>query len=44
VPVGKDETENRVLREEGHKRTYAFAPQPHWDIGTRLGIIDFERA
>jgi seryl-tRNA synthetase len=43
VPIGKDETENRVLREEGHTRTYAFAPQPHWDIGTRLGIIDFER-
>ncbi len=43
VPVGKDETENRVLREEGQKRTYAFAPQPHWDLGTKLGIIDFER-
>jgi seryl-tRNA synthetase len=43
VPVGKDETENRVVREEGHKRTYAFAPQPHWDLGTKLGIIDFER-
>jgi seryl-tRNA synthetase len=43
VPVGKDETENRVVREEGQKRTYAFAPQPHWDLGTKLGIIDFER-
>ena len=43
VPVGKDETENRVVREEGQKRAYAFAPQPHWDLGTRLDIIDFER-
>jgi seryl-tRNA synthetase len=43
VPVGKDESENRVVREEGRKRTYAFEPQPHWDLGTRLGIIDFER-
>ncbi len=43
VPVGKDDSENRVVREEGHKRTYAFAPQPHWDLGTKLGIIDFER-
>jgi seryl-tRNA synthetase len=43
VPVGKDETENRVVREEGQKRSYAFEPQPHWDLGTRLGIIDFER-
>jgi len=43
VPVGKDESENRVVREEGEKRTYAFSAQPHWDLGTRLGIIDFER-
>ena len=43
VPVGKDETENRVLREEGSKRSYDFAPKPHWDLGTALDIIDFER-
>jgi seryl-tRNA synthetase len=43
VPVGKDDSENRVVREEGQKRTFAFTPEPHWDIGTRLGIIDFER-
>ncbi|HET6148568.1 MAG TPA: serine--tRNA ligase [Polyangia bacterium] len=43
VPVGKDETENRVVREEGQRRAYAFPPQAHWDLGTRLDIIDFER-
>jgi seryl-tRNA synthetase len=43
VPVGKDETENKVLREEGQKRAYPFTPQPHWDLGTRHDIIDFER-
>jgi seryl-tRNA synthetase len=43
VPVGKDETENRVLREEGSKRNYDFALKPHWDLGTELDIIDFER-
>ena len=43
VPVGKDETENKILREEGTKRTYDFVPQPHWDLGTALDIIDFER-
>ena len=43
VPVGKDETENRVLREEGSKRSYDFALKPHWDLGTALDIIDFER-
>jgi seryl-tRNA synthetase len=43
VPVGKDDSENKVVREEGTKRTYAFTPKPHWDLGTALDIIDFER-
>jgi seryl-tRNA synthetase len=43
VPVGKDDTENKVVREEGTKRAFDFQPQPHWDLGTKLGIIDFER-
>lgn len=43
VPVGKDESENRVVREEGTKRGFDFAPKPHWDLGTALDIIDFER-
>jgi seryl-tRNA synthetase len=43
VPVGKDDSENRVVREEGTKRSYGFTPKPHWDLGTALGIIDFER-
>ncbi|HMF40539.1 MAG TPA: serine--tRNA ligase [Polyangia bacterium] len=43
VPVGKDESENVVLREEGRKRSYDFPLKPHWDLGTALDIIDFER-
>ncbi len=43
VPVGKDESENVVLREEGRKRSYDFTLKPHWDLGTALDIIDFER-
>lgn len=43
VPVGKDESENRVLREWGTKPEFGFAPKPHWEIGAELGIIDFER-
>ena len=43
VPVGKDDSENKVVREAGQKRTYDFTPQPHWDLGTRWGIIDFDR-
>jgi seryl-tRNA synthetase len=43
VPVGKDDSENKVVREEGQKRSYSFAPQAHWDLGTRWGILDFDR-
>ncbi len=43
VPVGKDDSQNVVVREEGQKRAFDFALQPHWDLGTRHGIIDFER-
>jgi seryl-tRNA synthetase len=43
VPFGKDDSENRVVREEGQKRGYDFTPAPHWDLGPRWGIIDFDR-
>jgi len=43
VPTGQDDSQNVVLREEGTKREFSFAPQPHWDLGTKLGIIDFDR-
>jgi seryl-tRNA synthetase len=43
VPVGPDETGNDVVRSEGEPRTYDFPPLPHWELGPRLGIIDFER-
>jgi seryl-tRNA synthetase len=31
------------VREVGDKRQFSFAPKPHWDLGTELGLIDFER-
>jgi seryl-tRNA synthetase len=43
VPVGKDDSENRVVRQEGQKRSQAFTPAAHWDLGPRWGIIDFDR-
>jgi seryl-tRNA synthetase len=43
VPVGPDESANVVVRTEGKAPAFDFAPVPHWDLGTRLGIIDFER-
>jgi seryl-tRNA synthetase len=44
VPVGKDETANRVERTWGEKPRLSFAPKAHWDIGEALGILDFDRA
>ncbi|BAL81202.1 serine--tRNA ligase [Caldisericum exile] len=44
VPVGKDETENVVLRKEGKIREFNFPPKPHWEIAEALGLIDFKRA
>ena len=43
VPVGSDETANRVERVVGTPRAFDFEPKPHWDLGTDLGILDFER-
>lgn len=43
VPDGADESDNVVLRTVGEPRSYDFQPLPHWDLGERLGIIDFER-
>ena len=44
IPVGKDETENRLEKQVGNLPEMDFEPRPHWDIGTALGIFDFERA
>ena len=43
VPVGKDDQENIITRTVGELREFAFTPQPHWELGEQLGIIDFER-
>jgi seryl-tRNA synthetase len=44
VPVGKDDTDNVVVRLWGTPRTFDFEQKAHWDIGSELGILDFERA
>jgi seryl-tRNA synthetase len=43
VPIGPDESANVVTRQEGQITPLAFAPLPHWELGERLGIIDFGR-
>ena len=43
VPAGKSEADNQIVRSEGQQREFPFKPLPHWELGERLGIIDFER-
>lgn len=44
VPPGKDASDNVEIRRWGGPPAMAFAPKPHWEVGERLGILDFERA
>jgi len=44
VPVGDSEDDNIEQRTWGEPRKFAFEPQAHWDIGTNLGVLDFETA
>ena len=44
VPVGKDDSDNPVVRKWGEPTKFSFEPKAHWDIGEGLGILDFERA
>ncbi|HWW62419.1 MAG TPA: serine--tRNA ligase [Thermoanaerobaculia bacterium] len=44
VPVGRDETANRVERSWGDKPSFDFTPKSHWDLGEALGVLDFDRA
>jgi seryl-tRNA synthetase len=43
VPLGIDESENVIIKTVGQLPEYDFTPQPHWDIGPALGIINFEQ-
>lgn len=43
VPVGKDEHENVVLRTSGEPKALDFTPKPHWELGTQLGILNFDQ-
>lgn len=43
VPVGKDETDNVVVRTWGELKTFDFTIKPHWEITEALKLVDFER-
>ncbi|MGD0799520.1 MAG: serine--tRNA ligase [Acidobacteriaceae bacterium] len=44
VPPGKSEHDNRIEKTWGTQPSFPFPALPHWEIGERLGILDFERA
>jgi seryl-tRNA synthetase len=44
VPDGKDENDNRELRRIGEPRRFDFTPVEHFDLGEKLGMMDFDAA
>jgi seryl-tRNA synthetase len=44
VPEGKSSEENVEIRRFGERPKFGFPVLPHWEIGRRLRILDFERA
>jgi seryl-tRNA synthetase len=43
VPIGEGPEQNREVRKWGEPPEFDFEPKPHWEIGERLGILDFAR-
>lgn len=44
LPLGQDDQENVEVRKWGTPTKFDFAPLSHWDLGTKLGYFDFDRA
>lgn len=44
VPVGRNENDNVTVKRWGDIPEFSFEPRHHWDLGERLGILDFQRA
>lgn len=44
VPVGRTEEDNLEIKTWGEKPDFDFTPLPHWELGTELKGLDFERA
>ena len=43
VPLGGGAADNAVVRTWGKPTEFAFKPLPHWELGEKLGIIDFQQ-
>lgn len=44
VPTGQDEHGNQCVRTWGEKPQFLFQPKQHFELGEKLGMLDFERA
>ncbi|MCW5965433.1 MAG: serine--tRNA ligase [Bryobacterales bacterium] len=44
VPAGAGSEQNAEIKRWGEPRPFPFAPKAHWDLGSGLGLLDFERA
>ena len=44
VPIGTDESDNEEVRRWGDLREFDFEPKDHVDLGTSLGMLDFDAA
>ncbi len=44
VPEGKGDEDNVEMRTWGEPTKFSFEPKAHWDLGSDLDILDFERA
>ncbi|BCD67640.1 serine--tRNA ligase [Nitratiruptor sp. YY09-18] len=43
VPVGESEDDNVVIKTVLEPKEFDFEPKEHWELGEKLGWIDFER-
>lgn len=43
APIGIDDSENKEIRRWSEPRKFDFEAKAHWDIGTNLDILDFDR-
>jgi len=44
VPIGKDESSNKLVKKVGEIPSYSFKPKPHYELGEDLKMLDFEQA
>ena len=44
VPIGKDDSDNKVIKKVGEVKKFSFTPKPNWELGENLDVVDSKRA